>query len=154
MKGAQKVKIYRFETNKICNVIFWIGNDPPPLPSGLFQRNIHILGDRRPLSSCHNDVVQVLLQHPQIDINKVDGFGDSALHWAVYAENHEGLAALLARRDELTTSINQRNNMGLTPIMNAVWCNSVNCFHLLLTNPLVDLDTRDNHQRTCQEVRR
>ena len=23
-------KIYRFETNKICNVIFWIGNDPPP----------------------------------------------------------------------------------------------------------------------------
>ena len=22
-------KIYRFETNKICNVIFWIGNDPP-----------------------------------------------------------------------------------------------------------------------------
>ena len=24
-------KIYRFETKKICNVIFWIGNDPPPL---------------------------------------------------------------------------------------------------------------------------
>ena len=23
-------KIYRFEANKICNVIFWIGNDPPP----------------------------------------------------------------------------------------------------------------------------
>ena len=26
-------KIYRFETNKICNVIFWIGNDPPPQES-------------------------------------------------------------------------------------------------------------------------
>ena len=30
-------KIYRFETNKICNVIFWIGNDPPP-PFGRFPK--------------------------------------------------------------------------------------------------------------------
>ena len=103
------------------------------------------------LFNSHNNVVQVLLNHPQIDINKVDGFGDSALHWAVYAENHEGLAALLARRDELTTSINQRNNIGLTPIMAAI---GLNCFHLLLTNPLVDLDTRDNYERSPQEVRR
>ena len=59
------------------------------------------------LSSCHKDVVQVLLQHPQIDINKVDHHGRSALHFAVIHDNQEEMAALLARNDVLTTSINQ-----------------------------------------------
>ena len=101
----------------------------------------------------HNNVVQVLLNHPQIDINKVSCLGSSAPYFAVTADNHKGLAALLARHDELTTSINQRNQWGQSPIMRAVYFNSVNCFHLLLTHPLVDLDTRENHQRTPQEVR-
>ena len=105
------------------------------------------------LDAGNNIVVQVLLHHPQIDINKVDRGGSSALHWAVFQDNHEGLAEILARHDELTTSINQRNQWGQSPIMRAVLFNSVNCFHLLLTHPLVDLDTRDNHQRTPQEVR-
>ena len=106
------------------------------------------------LEESHNNVVQLLLQHPLIDINKVDRDGWSALHYAVVRDNHEGLAALLARHDELTTSINQRNRrLGRSPIMIAVSFNKVNCFHLLLTHPLVDLDTRDNHQRTPQEVR-
>ena len=70
-------------------------------------------------------------------------------------DNHEGLAALLTRHDEMitTTSINQRNNDGQTPIMRAIFHNSVNCFHLLLTNPKVDLDTRDDYERPPQEVR-
>ena len=99
----------------------------------------------------HNNVVQVLLQHPQININKLDEDGGCALHYAVDEDNHEGLAALLAQDDQ---SINQRNENGQTPIMLAVAWNSVNCFQLLLTNPLVDLDTRDNYERTTQEVRR
>ena len=107
------------------------------------------------LSSCHNDVVQVLLQHPQIDINKVNRRGDNALHFAVILDNHEGLAALLARHDVLTTTINQRTNEeGKTPIMYAVKWSAVNCFHLLMANPEVDLDTRDNYERGDHEVRR
>ena len=106
------------------------------------------------LSSCHNDVVQVLLQHPQIDINKVDHHGRSALHFAVIHDNQEGLAALLARNDILTTSINQMTNKkGETPIMYTVKGNSVNCFHLLLLiHPLVDLETRDDSERPCHEL--
>ena len=98
----------------------------------------------------HNNVVQVLLQHPQININKVGLNGWVALHWAVFGDNHEGMAAVLAQDDQ---SINQRNRFGRTPIMNAVRWNSVNCFQLLLTNPLVDLDTRDDYRRTPQDVR-
>ena len=107
------------------------------------------------LNNGHNHVVQLLLQHPQIDINHVDLDGSSALHHAVWSDNHEGLAALLARNDELTT-INQRirDHYGETSIMEAVAWNSADCFHLLLTSPRVDLDLRDDYKRTPEEVRR
>ena len=100
-----------------------------------------------------NGVVELLLQHRQIDINKVNAEGLSAVHFAVCGGNHEGLAALLAQDQLLTTTINYRDDGGRSPIMLAVSLNRVNCFHLLLNNPNVDLDTRDNHQRTPQEVR-
>ena len=102
----------------------------------------------------HNNVVQVLLHHPQINIDIVNEDGNSALHWAVWNDNHEGLAALLAQHDDLTIIINKRDVDGWTPIMLAVAWNSVNCFQLLLTNPLVDLDTRDNYQRNPEQIRR
>ena len=104
------------------------------------------------LGNSHNNVVQLLLNHPQIDVNKVDRRGACALHYAVEGDNHEGMAALLARQD--LTTINQRDNEGLTPIMKAVQQNAVNCFNLLLAHPEVDLDTRDNYKRSPEEVRR
>ena len=118
------------------------------------------------LSNKHNNVVQLLLNHPQIDVNIVNwGYGYCALHYAVNGHNHKGMAALLARQD--LTTINQRSNHGRTPIMGAVVGNSevdnirgylvhsaVNCFNLLLAHPEVDLDTRDNYQRSPEEVRR
>ena len=71
------------------------------------------------LASSQNNVVQLLLNHPDIDINKVNCDGSSALHfWAVGVDNHEGMAALLARQD--LTTINQRTYDSRTPIMEAV----------------------------------
>ena len=111
------------------------------------------------LGSSQNNVVQVLLNHPQIDINKVDEDGYCALHWALSLDNHEGMEALLARQD--LTTINQKEIYGRTPIMeavhqfmSAVYKNNLNCFNLLLAHPEVDLDTRDNHQRSPEEIRR
>ena len=97
----------------------------------------------------HNSLVQLLLQQPKIDINKVNRLGYSALHFAVIEDNDKEMAALLAKRGLVT--INQKNIYGRTPIMEAVHCNAVNCFQLLLTDPRVDLDTRDNLQRSPQE---
>ena len=105
--------------------------------------------------SSQNNVVQLLLNHPQIDVNKVDSGGQCALHYAVFRDNHEGMAALLARQD--LTTINQGSdygNDGRTPIMEAVRCNAVNCFKLLLAHPEVDLNTRDDYQRSPWEVHR
>ena len=104
------------------------------------------------LGKRHNNVVQLLLNHPQIDVNKVDSGGQCALHYAGFHDNHEGMAVLLARQD--LTTINQRDNWGQTPIMLAVKWNAVNCFNLLLAHPEVDLDTRDDHRRDPEEVRR
>ena len=58
------------------------------------------------LYNSHNNVVQVLLHLPDIDINKVDVDGDSALHFAVILNNHEGMAMLLERQD--LTTINKK----------------------------------------------
>ena len=104
------------------------------------------------LHHSQNNVVQLLLNHPQIDINKVNHRGRCALHFAVFRDNHEGMAALLARQD--LTTINQRSNEGWSPIIYAVCSNSVNCFNLLLAHPEVDLDTRDGYRRSPEEVRR
>ena len=113
-------------------------------------------GLMRALSNSHNNVVLLLLNHPQIDINKVDEHGRCALHYAVFSEFvHEyddGMAALLARQN--LTTINQKDNHGWTPIMDAVEYNAVNCFNLLLAHPEVDLDTRDDYRRSPEEVHR
>ena len=41
------------------------------------------------LNSHRNDVVQLLLNHPKIDINRDDRYGQCALHYAVSEDNHE-----------------------------------------------------------------
>ena len=113
-------------------------------------------------------MVEELLRQPGIDINMLDRDGECALHCASFKDNHEAMELLLARND--LTSINQRNwweaswsnirdeitpdMMGRTPIMQAVARNAVKCFHLLLTDPRVDLDVRDDYQRSPEEVNR
>ena len=84
------------------------------------------------LNKSQNNLVQLLLNHPQIDVNKVSRSGRCALHYAVFPDNHEGMAALLARQD--LTTINQRKDDGQTPIMDAVSYNAVNCCKLLLSH--------------------
>ena len=95
--------------------------------------------------------MQVLLHHPQIDVNNRGDEG-SALHWAAASDNHEGMKLLLGHANLTSESINYRDRNGWSAIMDALLCHSVNCFHLLLTNPMVDLDTRDNYVRSAKEV--
>ena len=97
------------------------------------------------LINSHNDVVQLLLNHPQIDVdargdhhvNKVDPDQNCVLHYAVEKDNHEGMAVLLARQD--LTTINQKNEDGETPIMKAVYQKAVTCFKLLLNHLQIDV---------------
>ena len=99
-----------------------------------------------------NKVARLLLQQAKIDINKVDHHGVCALHHVVLNDNCEGLALLLARED--LTSLNKRNRWKETPIVHALACNAVDCFRLMLCDPRLDLDVRDGHQRSLEEVQR
>ena len=104
----------------------------------------------------HNNVVQLLINLPRVDVNKVDqGYRLCAAHYAAGVDNHAGMAALLARQD-LTTINHRDDHEGLSPIMEAVSFGDplFRCFNLLLVDQRVDLDTRDAHQRSPEEVRR
>ena len=109
-------------------------------------------GLMRALHYRQNNVVELLLNQPEIDLNKVNMCDICALHSAVYSDNHEGMAALLARLD--LTTINHRKDDARTPIMASIHQNAVNCFKLLLAHPDVDLDTRDDYMRSPEEVLR
>ena len=103
----------------------------------------------------HNDVAEVLLQHPEVDVNTVDDHVFSALYVAVQMDNHEMTAVLLAREDLTRASINSRDTLNnvRTPIMLAIVGNKVRCLPLLLACTKVDLDVRDEYQRSPQEVK-
>ncbi len=102
----------------------------------------------------HNNVAQLLLNLPRVDVNKVNRFGRCAAHLAAGVNNHAGLEALLARQD--LTTINHRHDWGRSPIMRAVFGGAplFRCFNLLLVDHRVDLDIRDAYQRSPEEVRR
>ena len=101
-------------------------------------------------SESYSELLQLAAFSPKVDSSVLSG--GCALHYAVSEDNHEGMEALLARQD--LTTINQRDYDGRTPIMYVVYCNALNCFNLLLAHPEVDLDTRDNYQRSPEEARR
>ena len=100
-----------------------------------------------------NQVVQLLLQRPEINVNRVDNYWHSVLHQAVTSDDNIETIALLLAREDLTT-INQRDQFGWTPLMDAVRCHSVNSFNLLLADHRLDLDMRDDYQRSPEEVHR
>ena len=99
-----------------------------------------------------NSVVELLMQNDNVDVNCEDNDGATALHHAVDVDNETGARMLLA--DIRLQDINHKNRRGLTPLMRAVTRVKVNCATLLLSDPRVDLDARDNYKRSPQELKR
>ena len=89
----------------------------------------------------------LLTQHLQAgQLVYVDNFfGDFHNNSALNLDNHEMTAVLLAREDLTRATINLRNHMGRSPVISAIHDNSVACLILL---PNVDLDMREEHQRS------
>ena len=105
----------------------------------------------------HSNVVEVLLEQDQLDINCI--FKDiwasaesyTALHFAVRHEHPEIVRLLL---QDPRTDPNIKDKEGNTPLMLALKLGFKACFEPLLFHERVDLDTRDNCQRTGAEVER
>lgn len=71
----------------------------------------------------HKDALNVLLEHPEININILDGDGNSALHLATMAGHFECIALLL---DSKGVKPNQPNREGMTPACIAATSNEKN----------------------------
>ena len=107
----------------------------------------------------HNAVrcVQLLLSDKRTDPNIKDhdvikdDDGDSPLMWAVTCNRVACLELLLS--DERTDP-NIKNNAGDSPLMRAVKHNWLASAELLLADPRVNLMTRDEYERSEEEVAR
>ena len=99
-----------------------------------------------------NLVVEMLIEMDEVDVNCEDYNGATALHHAVDVDNSHGAEILLAHPRLL--DVNHKNNKGLSALMQAVSRNKVMCTIVLLDDPRVDIDTRDNFKRTPQDIER
>lgn len=86
-----------------------------------------------------NHVVEFLLSTPNIDVNYKNWEFETAMHFAVIGDNHEGLAMLLARPE---VDVNQKNKFGRSPWMLAVQKFCVDCLNLLLADPRMEPNER------------
>ena len=83
-------------------------------------------------------------------VNQAAESGRTAL-WAV---DHNAVRCVQVLLSDERTDPNIKDDAGDTPLMIAVKWNDVACVELLLADPRVDLMTRDNYQRSEEEVAR
>ena len=85
-----------------------------------------------------NNIVELLLAEPKIDINWVDEHGNSALHVASYFGNSWAVAKL--GNDPRSKTLNTKNKKGITPLMHAIRRGNVDCVDELVKLPGVYLN--------------
>ena len=100
----------------------------------------------------HNSIVRLLLEQPTVDLNCTDTTGTTALHHAAAVDNVEAVRLLLA--DPRLNTANHKNDAIRTPVMYAMYYNSVNALRELVVHPSVNLDTTDEEGRSLEEAAR
>ena len=98
----------------------------------------------------HNSIVKLLLEQPTLDLNLTDSNGMTALNFATYNGNVEGIKLLLA--DPRLNTHNLEDADGDTPVMTAfvvVSCKNVDVLTCKTANPLLSRLTRIEG-RHCQ----
>ena len=83
------------------------------------------------------EVVNLLLEQPSIEVNAKDDGDNTALHWACAGGNVAILNQLLAAPGIL---VNERNSNGRTPIMEAIWNDNIDDVWLMAAEAKVDLE--------------
>ena len=84
-----------------------------------------------------NEILELLLEQPEIDINSVNEIGDTALHVAGYYGNLWAVKKLVS--DPRIKTLNSRNNDGKTPLLEAVMMGNVDCVRELVKFPEINL---------------
>eukprot|EP00761_Pharyngomonas_kirbyi_P010009 gb/GECH01010027.1/.p1 GENE.gb/GECH01010027.1/~~gb/GECH01010027.1/.p1 ORF type:complete len:360 (+),score=22.95 gb/GECH01010027.1/:1-1080(+) len=90
----------------------------------------------------HEDVVAMLLEHPEVDVNASNGYGCSPLH-AACRQGYIEIVKLLLTHSDL--NINCLSNIGNTPICIAAQEGYKEIVEVLLGNPNIKVNEVDNH---------
>lgn len=89
--------------------------------------------------------INVLINHPNIDINKITSFGITALQIACSIGNPKCVKLLLTVSE---IDVNITDNEGWTAIGAASWCGHIKCVKLLLTHPEININLKNNDGQT------
>jgi ankyrin repeat protein len=91
------------------------------------------------------DSLKILLNHPEIDINKTTNNNISPLHIACSIGNTECVKLLINIKG---IDVNKIDKRGITALGAACWCGHTECVKLLLKHPDIDINIKDNDNMT------
>lgn len=89
----------------------------------------------------NHDALDLLLEHPDLNLNFPNSYGRTPLHAAISLDNIYALSKLLDRDD---IDVNITDKKGETPLHNAVIGKNVVAVKMLLEHPEVDVRILDN----------
>ena len=92
-------------------------------------------------------LMKILMEHPRIELNRVNVDGDAAVHFAARRGNIFIIDQLLAAGDNIQWNI--KNNFGYTPLHVAVLNNQSAIVEKLLTIKTIIADEKDNDGKTA-----
>ena len=102
----------------------------------------------RAIRGNHEEVVDLLLAQPGLDVNAKNNSNRTALHYACDKGNIAILSKLLAVPGIL---VNERDVDGLTPIMQAIHSRKPEAVRVMAAVEEVDLDVRSNNGRSLED---
>ena len=88
-----------------------------------------------------NSIVRLLLEQPTLDLNATDHMERSALHYAAWNGNVEGVRLLLTDPRLNISNADKKDKFGKTPVMVAMQWNRNNVLQELVAHPMIELDT-------------
>lgn len=95
------------------------------------------------------NIIQLILQHPLLNIDQPDFFGKSALHYAAANGDHECIEVLV----NAGGNINLQNRAGESPLFKACFFVEKNTIQYMQTNiPQINITLQDVKQRTALDV--
>jgi len=101
----------------------------------------------------HTEIVSFLLTQPELQIDKRNAFGNTALHLACCKKVDITVIRLFCQDRRCTPSfVNIKNNNGRTALMLAVMCGELEMVKEMEKVEGIDFDTKDSDGRTLIEA--
>lgn len=91
------------------------------------------------ISEEKNEIIKIVLEHPNTNLEAVDMLGRTAMHYAAANGNIEAIKQLLDKGAQ----INSHNNAGETPLMKACQFIEIDAIEFMLTIPGINISAED-----------